>query len=106
MTTKVSSQHRGPTDEPQAGNGGRSDQPNPARLVWEQINNWVHVSEGGRYRLERFVPGTIRDIDLTREGPDRYRVLKCHSYWCYEFAPTEEDFDVAKRCCEADAVNA
>lgn len=53
-------------------------------------------------RLERFIPGILRDIDLRRDGADRYRILKRAPDWWSECAPSEADLKTAQRACEAD----
>ena len=82
-----------------------SRKPDPAALVWEQLNDWMWTSAGGRYRLERFVTGQHEAFGGGFHWPERYRILKCVPEWCHEFAPPEEDIDIAKRRCQEDAVS-
>lgn len=87
--------------KPKARNG--RDQQSTARLVWSTINPWVTQSACGAYRLERFVPGILRDIDLRGDRAARYRILKRAPDWWSECAPSEADLEVAQRSCEQDA---
>lgn len=87
-------------DEQETGDNRGLDQPRAVRLVWSQVTPWVWITACGRFKIERFVPGVIRDIALTREGPDRYRILKRTSEWYADVWPTETDLEVAKQACE------
>lgn len=89
-------------DESQAGNGIGSGDAHPNKLVWCGINEWVQETNCGRYRIERFVAGLIRDIKLERPGPNRYRALKRAPEWWGEFCPPAESADLAKQACEED----
>lgn len=88
------------THEPQARDGDGSGDAHPDKLVWKQISGWAWESECQRFRIERFVPGLIRDIALTQEWPDRFRVQRRSPEWFGEVAPNEVSLAAAQQVCE------
>lgn len=85
-----------PTYETETGR----DQPAHAELVWQQINAWVWVSECGRFKIERFIPGYHESVGRGFTWPDRYRVLKHTPAWYFEVAPSELTLAAAQAVCE------
>jgi hypothetical protein len=89
---RLEDEHAGP---------GESD---PAELVWEAVNAWVWCSTCGKFRIERFVTGDHEALGTGFTWPERYRVLRHTPQWYFEFAPSQENLDAAKKVCEGLAI--
>lgn len=73
------------------------------QLVWKQTDRWTHETACGRYRIERFIPGTHEAIFDDYKPTARYRVLKLNPYWWGEISGSETDLETCQALCEDNA---
>lgn len=90
----------GNAHESEAGNRERADQAHAGVLVWRQLSRWTWETQCGRFRIERFVPGTHEGIRESDHIASRYRALRRTPEWWFEAAPNEASLDAAQRACE------